>query len=40
MIASEVLADALEAVASPTGDKVLEDTVDDEPLVLAVKRIA
>ena len=40
MIASEVLADVLEAVASPSGDKVLEDTVDDEPLVLAVKRIA
>ncbi|HQE92320.1 MAG TPA: class I tRNA ligase family protein [Anaerolineae bacterium] len=39
MIAAEVLADALEAVASPAGDKVLEDTVDDEPLVLAVKRI-
>jgi len=40
MIASEVLADALEAVVSPTGDKVLEDTVDDAPLVLAVKRVA
>jgi isoleucyl-tRNA synthetase len=39
-IASEVLAEALEAVATPTGDKVLEDTVDDEPLVLAVKRVA
>jgi isoleucyl-tRNA synthetase len=38
IIANEVLAEALEAVATPTGDKVLEDTVDDEPLVLAVKR--
>ncbi len=38
MIASEVLADALEAVDVPTGDKVLEDMVDDVPLVLAVKR--
>ena len=39
-IANEVLAEALEAVAAPTGDKVLEDTVDDEPLVLAVKRVS
>ncbi len=39
LIAGEVLAEALEAAAAPAGDKVLEDTVDDEPLVLAVKRV-
>ena len=37
-IAAEVLADALEAVATPSGDKVLEDRVDGHPVILAVKR--
>ncbi|MBN2389169.1 MAG: hypothetical protein JXR84_00510, partial [Anaerolineae bacterium] len=40
MIASEVLAADLEAVDAPAGDKVLEDTVDDESLILAVRRLA
>ena len=37
-IASEVLAERVEAVAEPTGDEVLEDTIDGHDLVLAVER--
>ncbi len=37
-IASEVLADALKRVKQPSGDEVLEDTVDGHALVLAVQR--
>jgi len=37
-IAGEVLADALEAVDAPVGDATLEDTVEGQPLLLAVRR--
>ncbi|MBN1261534.1 MAG: isoleucine--tRNA ligase [Anaerolineae bacterium] len=40
LILSEVLADALIAVPAPEGDQVLEDRVEGEPLVVAVKRNA
>ena len=39
-IAAEVLADTLEAVDAPAGDKVLEDRVEGEALVIAVRRSA
>ncbi len=38
-IAAEVLADALEPADAPAGDRVLEDTVDGHPLVVAVRRV-
>ena len=40
VIADEVLADALEPVAAPGGDKMLEDQVEGHNVVLAVKRSA
>jgi len=39
-IAAEVLANTLEAVSAPEGDKVLEDKVDGHTVVLAVKRVS
>jgi isoleucyl-tRNA synthetase len=39
-IADEVLADAIEAVDEPTGDKVEATEVDGEHIVLAVRRVA
>jgi isoleucyl-tRNA synthetase len=39
VIADEVLASALVAVDTPSGDEVLEDEVDGEPLVLGVQRV-
>jgi len=38
MIATEVLADALKATDTPTGDRTLEDHVEGERLVIAVRR--
>ncbi len=38
-IAAEVLADAVEAVDTPAGDQRLEDTVESDLLVVAVKRV-
>jgi len=38
-IADEVLAQTLEPSQAPTGDQVLEDSIDGEPVVLAVERV-